>query len=164
MREHQSKIWRKVMRVTMATALQAMPSDHKYGWISSQSTFLGATCDRMQSLTSKAHIQRRNVKRTNGTSVGTCRIDVSEHEGSMFRILINLHECAVVADFKPQPLKKVPKAHAYAGTGKVRYIKSIGWCFCESAVSGRSCATSGVGGTMPFTALKLLQEKKRILR
>lgn len=48
----------------------------------------------------------------------------------------------------------------YTGTGKVRYIKSIGWCFWESAVSGHSCATSGVTSTMPFTAIKFFTERE----
>lgn len=76
---------------------------------------------------------------------------------------------AVVADCQPQPLKRCKRharihTHTHTSKGKVRYIKkSIGWYFCESAVSGHSCATSGVSSTMPFTALKLLQKKNAAL-
>lgn len=42
----------------------------------------------------------------------------------------------------------------YTGTGKVRYMeKSIGWYFCESAVSGHSCATSGVSSLLQHSVV-----------
>lgn len=68
-----------------------------------------------------------------------------------------------MSDFQPACHSAHTYTYAYAYTGKVRYIKSICWCFCESAVSGHSCTTPGVRSTMPSAPLKSVQKKNGAL-
>ena len=51
----------RVMRVAMATALEAMLNDPRYARMSSQSTYLGLYGDRMRGLCSKAnHVENES--------------------------------------------------------------------------------------------------------
>lgn len=76
-----------------------------------------------------SHARNANV------CIGTCKIDISVHRASMFRILINIYMPAVIPDFGPQEFKKmlnVQETNTHTHThkfchrqGKGSYIKKI---------------------------------------
>lgn len=120
------KTWYKVMRVATAPAPKA--ADHKYGRSASKSMYSRLHVTGCSAYAVKLRYSQR--KCTNGSPIGPCRIDISEHEGPMFRILINIHVCCR-GRFSASATRKDAQSAHIQYTGKVRYIKSICGYFCE---------------------------------